>query len=135
MGQVFGRRLSRWLTPKFPDRCVVCGADQPGHQARFFADGQYGPFFFHLFLSLDDGKKSVTAPACPGCVLSSRIGGLWRLAVAATFGTLAAWLLFWVVPRAAGADEFKVLGVVLAAIMPILVWNQYFPPRFILSRR
>src|SRR5687767_6934856 len=100
MAQVFIRRLSRWLTPKFPDRCVACGADRPGYQARFFADGQYGPFFFHLFLLFDDGSKSVTAPACPGCAVGGRIGGLWRLAVAASFGTLAAWLLFWVVPPA-----------------------------------
>lgn len=58
---------------------------------------------------------------------------MWRFAVALTFGALAAWLLFWVVPPARGADEFKVLGVVLAAIVPILVWNKFFPPRFILS--
>ena len=127
------RRLSRWLTPKFPDRCVLCGADSPGHAARFFADGQYGPLFFHLFLSFDDGKKSITAPACPGCALASRIGGLWRFAVAATFGTLAAWLLFWVVPPARAFDELKILSVVLAAIMPILAWNRLFPPKFILA--
>jgi hypothetical protein len=97
MGQLFVRRLSRWLTPKFPDRCVVCGTDRPDHQARFFADAQYGPFLFHLFL-LRRRRKSITAPACPGCVLGSRIAGLLRFAVSAALA-LAAWLLFWVVPR------------------------------------
>jgi hypothetical protein len=38
--------------------------------------------------------------------------------------------LFWVAPRAPAADEFKILVVVLAALVPLLVWNRLFPPRF-----
>jgi hypothetical protein len=131
MGQVHGARLAGSVTPKFPDRCVLCGADQPGHAARFFASG-FGVFFFVLWLQ--EGKKSVVAPACPGCALGARIGSLLRFAVSAAAAALGAWLLFRVVPHARAVDHFKALGVVLAAIVPILVWDQLFPAGFCMRR-
>jgi hypothetical protein len=131
MANVYGARLDRSQTPAFADRCVCCGADRPGHQARFFAGGDYGVFFPLLWLQ--DGTKSIVAPACPGCALGSRIHGLLRFAVAALSALVATWVLFWIVPNAAAVDHVKCLGLVMAAVVPALVWNQIFPPRFALS--
>src|SRR5262245_55054797 len=102
MGQVHGASLSCSLIPRFPDRCVLCGADSPGHVAHFFASAQYGAFCFLLWF--EDGKKSITAPACPGCVLGARIRSLMRFAVSAAVAALACGLLFWLVPNAPGTE-------------------------------
>ena len=132
MGRLHTVEVSRALPAKFPDRCVICGVQHPGHQARFFAGSQYGALFFAAWL--ETGTNFVLAPACPSCLLSVRIRNLLRFGVSAACIALATWLLFWVA-GGAGRDivKLKVLGVVVAGYFPVLAWDWLFPASFSLS--
>lgn len=121
--------VSRSLPPRFPDRCVLCGADNPGRQARFHAGSHYGAFFFLSWF--ESGKKSVLAPACGSCAVSAMSRGLLRFAVSAACAVLAAWFLFWMMGKGArGMIKLKALGVFFAAVIPAVLWDWLFPAKF-----
>ena len=121
--------IPRSLPPKFPDRCVLCGTDNPGRQARFHAGSHYGAFFFLSWF--ESGKKSVLAPACGSCAVSAQSRGLLRFAVSAAAAVLTAWFLFWVMGKGVrGLFKLKALGVFFAAVIPAVLWDWLFPARF-----
>ena len=122
--------VPRSLPPKFPDRCVLCGADNPGKQARFQAGAGYGAFFFVAWF--ESGKKSIMAPACGSCAVSALSRSLLRFAVSASCALLAAWLLFGAL-RVRGLFKIKALVVFFAAVIPVVVWDWIFPARFSVS--
>lgn len=122
--------VPRSLPPKFPDRCVLCGADNPGKLARFHAGAGYGAFFFVAWF--ESGKKSIMAPACGSCAVGSLNRSLLRFAFSVSCALLAAWLLFWGL-KIRGLVKIKALGVFFAAVIPVVVWDWLFPPRFSVS--
>jgi hypothetical protein len=123
--------VPRSLPPKFPDRCVICGTESPGRQARFHAGANYGAFFFLSWFSR--GQKSVLAPACGSCAVSALSRGLLRFAVSAAAAALAAWFLFWFVGMKGGGRgmfKLKAVAVFFAAVIPAVVWDWLFPAKF-----
>ena len=103
--------VSRSLPTKFPARCVLCGADNPGGVVRFSAGASYGAFFFLSWLGR--GKKSIDAPACGSCAVSATSRNLMRFGLSAACAILAGWFLFWFVGMKGGRGLFKItaLGV------------------------
>lgn len=122
--------VPRSLPPKFPDRCVLCGADNPGKQARFHAGANYGAFFFMAWF--ETGRKSITAPACGSCAVSAMSRGLLRFAVSAGCAILAGWYLFWVMGMKGGRGlgKLKAVAVFFAAVIPAVIWDWLFPAKF-----
>ena len=121
--------VSRTLPTKFPDRCVLCGADSPGGKVRFSAGANYGAFFFLTWLGI--GKKSIEAPACGSCAVSAMSRNLIRFALSAAAAVLAGWFLFWVMGKGVrGLIKIKALGVFFAAVIPAVIYDWLFPPKF-----
>lgn len=122
--------VPRSLPPKFPDRCVLCGADNPGKQARFHAGANYGAFFFMAWF--ETGRKSIMAPACGSCAVSAMSRGLLRFAVSAGCAILAGWYLFWVMGMKGGRGlgKLKAVAVFFAAVVPAVIWDWLFPAKF-----
>ncbi len=115
--------LARW-----PDRCVCCGAEKPGHVVRLFTLSiGWWTLMFWSFGTL----FSARVPACRSCgrrlqvkrVLKVLLTGLIAFAgVAVAFqimgsyqGPLKKWLAFL---------------VTLVCISPYLLWDVFFPPVF-----
>ncbi|MFN0021102.1 MAG: hypothetical protein ACKVP0_22820 [Pirellulaceae bacterium] len=121
--------VSRSLPPKFPDRCVLCGADNPEGRVRFSAGASYGAFFFLSWLG--KGKKSIEAPACGSCAVSATSRNLMRFGLSAACAILAGWFLFWAMGKGVrGLIKIKALGVFFAAVIPAVVWDWLFPAKF-----
>lgn len=122
--------VSRSLPTKFPDRCVLCSADNPGGKVRFSAGSNYGAFFFLSWLG--KGKKTIEAPACGSCAVSATSRNLMRFGLSAACAILAGWFLFWFVGMKGGRGlmKIKALGVFFAAVIPAVVWDWLFPAKF-----
>ena len=121
--------VSRSLPPKFPDRCVLCGTQSPGGKVRFSAGANYGAFFFITWFG--KGKKSIEAPACGSCAVSATSRNLMRFGFSAIAAALAGWFLFWVMGKGGrGLIKIKALGVFFAAVIPAVILDWLFPPKF-----
>jgi hypothetical protein len=121
--------VSSLVPPKFPDRCVLCGADEPGRQVRFTAGAKYGAFFFVAWFG--KGKGSLLAPACGTCAVSAMIRALIRFSLSAAAAVLASWFLFAGMKRGGGGlFKLKAIAVFFAAVIPAVVWDWLFPAKF-----
>ena len=122
--------VSSLVPPKFPVRCVLCGADEPGRQIRFSAGAKYGAFFFVAWFG--NGKGSIVAPACGTCAISAMSFSLARFAVSAAAAVATAWFLFSGMKGGGGRGLFKLkaVAVFFAAVVPAVVWDWLFPARF-----
>jgi hypothetical protein len=121
--------VSSLVPPKFPHRCVLCGADEPGRQIRFSAGAKYGAFFFVAWFG--NAKGSILAPACGTCAISAMSFSLARFAVSAAAAAATAWFLFSGMKGGGrGLFKLKAVAVFLAAVIPAVVWDWLFPARF-----
>jgi hypothetical protein len=121
--------VSSLVPPRFPDRCVLCGADEPGRQVRFSAGAKYGAFFFVAWFG--KGKGSILAPACGSCAVSAMSFSLARFALSAAVAAAAAWYLFAGMKGGGrGLFKLKAVAVFFAAVIPAVVWDWLFPARF-----
>ena len=120
--------VSSLVPPKFPDRCVLCGADEPGRQVRFSAGAKYGAFFFIAWFG--KGKGSISAPACGTCAVGAMIRAVMRFGLSAAMAALAAWFLFKGMKGGRGMFKLKAIAVFFAAVIPAVVWDKLFPARF-----
>lgn len=121
--------VSSLVPPKFPDRCVLCGAAEPGRQVRFSAGAKYGAFFFLSWFG--KGKRSILAPACGTCAVSAMSRALMRFALSAAGAALAAWFLFAAMKKGGrGLFKLKAIAVFFAAVIPAVVWDWLFPAKF-----
>jgi hypothetical protein len=121
--------LPRKHKPTFPNRCVICCAQEPSAQLKLCT----GTIGWWTWLLLPFEKPfTVVAPACPGCK--------WRLHLA-RFASLVvticlAWLalsIVWpkvadFVPRA--ARKWAMAGLALLGVLPQLIYELYFPKPF-----
>jgi hypothetical protein len=120
--------VSSLVPPKFPSRCVLCGADEPGRQVRFSAGAKYGAFFFLSWFG--KGKGSIMAPACGSCAVSAMCRALIRFALSAAGAVLAAWFLFKGMKGGRGIFKLKLVAVFFAAVIPPVIWDWLFPAKF-----
>jgi len=120
--------VSSLVPPKFPSRCVLCGAHEPGGQVRFSAGAKYGAFFFVAWFG--KGRGSLVAPACGSCAIGALSHSLVRFLVSAAGAGLAAWFLFANMKGGKGLFKLKALAVFFAAVIPAVVWDPLFPARF-----
>jgi len=121
--------VSSLVPPMFPDRCVLCGADEPGRQVRFSAAAKYGAFFFLSWLG--KAKGSILAPACGTCAVGAMSRALVRFALSAAGAALAAWFLFAAMKKGGrGLFKLKAIAVFFAAVIPAVIWDWLFPARF-----
>ncbi len=121
--------VSSLVPPKFPDRCVLCGADEPGRQVRFTAGARYGAFFFIAWFG--KGKGSIQAPACGSCAVGAMSRALFRFTLSAGAAAIAGWFLFAAMKGGGrGLFKLKAIGVFVAAVVPAVVWDWIFPARF-----
>lgn len=120
--------VSSLVPPKFPDRCVLCGADEPGRQVRFSAGTKYGAFFFVSWFG--KSKGSILAPACGTCAVGAMSRSLVRFALSAAGAALAAWFLFKGMKGGRGLFKLKAIAVFFAAVIPAVILDRLFPARF-----
>jgi hypothetical protein len=121
--------VSSLVPPKFPDRCVLCGAAEPGRQVRFSAGTKYGAFFFVSWFG--KSKGSILAPACGTCAVGAMSRALMRFALSAAGAALAAWFLFAAMKKGGrGLFKLKAIAVFFAAVIPAVVWDWLFPAKF-----
>jgi len=120
--------VSSLVPPKFPDRCVLCGADEPGRRVRFSAGAKYGAFFFVSWFG--KSKGSILAPACGTCAVGAMSRALVRFALSAGGAALAAWFLFKGMKGGRGLFKLKAIAVFFAAVIPAVILDRLFPARF-----
>jgi len=121
--------VSSLVPPMFPDRCVLCGAAEPGRQVRFSAGTKYGAFFFVSWFG--KSKGSILAPACGTCAVGAMSRALMRFALSAAGAALAAWFLFAAMKKGGrGLFKLKAIAVFFAAVIPAVVWDWLFPAKF-----
>jgi hypothetical protein len=120
--------VSSLVPPKFPDRCILCGAGEPGRQVRFSAGAKYGVFFFVSWFG--KGKGSIVAPACGSCAVGAMGRNLMRFGLSAAGAIVAGWFLFANMKGGRGLFKLKALAVFFAAVLPAVIWDWLFPARF-----
>ena len=117
---------------KFPDRCVVCGAESPGSSVRLITHSVGWWTVVTLFFGM---PFSVKAPACSGCG--------WMLQGKRLASLLITILLFWVslqylwpylkdeVPLS--VRKWVSVGLGLVCVGPYFVYELFFPHPFNLT--
>jgi hypothetical protein len=120
--------VSSLIPPKFPDRCVICGAGEPGRTVRFSAGAKYGAFFFVSWFG--KGKGSIVAPACGTCAVGALARNMMRFGLSAAGGILAGWFLFAHMKGGRGLFKLKAVAVFFAAVIPAVILDWLFPPKF-----
>lgn len=121
-------RLSKFHPPVFQDRCVACGAGSPGatYRAGTSAIG-WGTWA----LGTLGRRHTVEVPACVPCRGRMRRQRWLQLAVNAAVivvgVAVAGSLLQW---YQGPFKRWLVMGVVLGCLLPLLVWETFFPRPF-----
>lgn len=124
--------LPSHVQPIFPDRCVVCRADQPEVTARLFArDG----FRWH---KIWDGWSAVQVPCCRSCRIRLRLWWAWDvLRTLLIGGTAFAIPFFCMLPRGyeGWVCGLTCLGLAGVGFIGVFIWNWFlFPPAFNMDR-
>ena len=120
--------VSSLVPPNFPDRCVICGAGEPGRKVRFSAGAKYGAFFFVSWFG--KGKGSIVAPACGTCAVGALARNMMRFGLSAAGGIIAGWFLFAHMKGGRGLFKLKAVAVFFAAVIPAVILDWLFPPKF-----
>jgi len=121
--------LPRSYTARFPDRCVVCGHDNPTSHVRLIT----GTLGWWTWLLWWWGKPFVVkAPACNGCAW--KLHGFRFVSLAVTIAiTVAALWLIWPyfkdsVPR--GLRKWAMMGLALVCLLPQFIFEVFFARPF-----
>jgi hypothetical protein len=121
-------KLPKAHPPVFPDRCVACGCNSPGaiYRAGTNAIGWWTLAFWSF------GRRfTVEVPACEPCRARMRRQRWLQLAVNAVViaagVVVAGSLLQW---YQGPLKRWLMLGVVLVCLLPVLVWETFFPRPF-----
>ena len=126
MAGVHEIRLAASATPRFADRCVVCGGSKPASQARILSrDGT-------CHIKCWAGWHAFRAPCCCGCLVRLHAWRLWDLirTFAIAGGALAIGLL-WLEPRLPGIlAGLTTLAMFIVGLAMTFAWNRRFPPAF-----
>lgn len=122
-------RLRRATEVVFPDECVVCGAEGPGHATRVFTRET-----FNGLMGIGrEGDPFVDVPSCPRCSRKIRAGAGVSLGV----GFVSANLMYFFVadPYLLEPSEglwhwFAWLATPFVCVLPWVLWRVCFPPAF-----
>ena len=121
--------LPRYHIARFPDRCVVCGGSSPTSHVRLVT-GTLGWWTWTFWWF---GRPfSVKAPACPSCAW--KLHGMRFLSLLVTMGiaVVVAWFIWPHFKESvpSGLQRWAKLGLALACLMPLLLFEVYFPKPF-----
>ena len=119
-------RLPKARTPIFPNRCVVCGQEEPGSfvRVRTHAIGWWTIAFMHWGSSF-----GASVPACPSCARRFRRQRWLRFAVLAVCVVPAVGAAMYLVGSYRGPFR-KWLGVGTAVLFltPLFLWEAFHAP-------
>jgi hypothetical protein len=121
--------IPRDATPKFPDRCVVCGTPQTRRTPFSTRDATKGRAFWA-------GWRSFDLPCCPGCssrLLRSQVSEGLLIALILGLGVAAFALL-----SSIGSKLLAFVGagaVFYGGIVAYALWSRQHPPAFALEPR
>jgi hypothetical protein len=121
-------KLPKARPPVFPDRCVACGAESPSSTYRAGTNAiGWWTWVFWTF-----GRRfTVDVPACEPCCGQMRRQRWLQLAVNAVViaagVVLAGSLLQW---YQGPFKRWLMLGVVLVCLLPVFLWEMFFPRPF-----
>lgn len=112
----------------FPERCVACGREKPGHALRVGL-GSIGWYTLVFWVS---GKSfEVEVPACPSCARTMRRQRLLRRALTWGFAIAGVAIAVHVLRSDGGrAKTWLAMGVALAAMAPLALWETFSAPAF-----
>jgi hypothetical protein len=117
--------LPKCHKPVFPDRCVACGA--PGPDATYRA-GTNAIGWWTLAFWVPGRRFSVDVPACTPCRRRMRRQWWVQLAVNAAVILAGCGVALFLLDGFQGAlKRWLGLGVVLACLTPVVLWETYFP--------
>ncbi|MCC6125616.1 MAG: hypothetical protein IT426_11680 [Pirellulales bacterium] len=113
----------------FPDRCIVCGIEEPNSSTRFIT-GTLGWWTWLLWLI---GKPFIVkAPACRRC--SWYLFFARYLSLSITLGIIYAafWLAVPLLPEGIprSIKKWAVMGIVLLCLLPQIIYEVFFPKPF-----
>jgi hypothetical protein len=127
---MFNVTIPRHIQPKFPDNCIICGAEHPISYTRLIArDG----LKWHRLWA---GWFTMWIPCCRICGLRLQ---LWRiLDLIQTLiigGASFAFCFFYMLPRgyAGWVCGLTTLGLCIIGFIALFLWNRIFPPAFNIS--
>lgn len=121
--------LPRAHTALFPDRCVVCGCDQPGSHVRLMT----GTLGWWSWLVWWFGNQFVVkAPACSGCAWTLHARRLLSLVVTLAIVAVVM-LVVWphfkdFVPRL--LQRWVAIGLALVCLLPQVLFEVFFAAPF-----
>jgi hypothetical protein len=114
--------------PVFPDRCVACGAESPGatYRAGTNAIGWWTLAFWSF------GRRfTVEVPACEPCRSRMRRQRWLQLAVNAVVIVAGVAMAGWLLQGNQGPfKRWLMLGIVLVCLVPVFLWETFFPRPF-----
>jgi hypothetical protein len=121
--------LPRSHRARFPDRCVVCGLDEPGSTVRLFSTS----IGWWTWVFLVGGWPSVVdAPACRSCgwqyQFTRGLGFVVSAAVTWIVLSLTWPLISNAVPR--GLRKWVVAAIVLLCLSPLIIYRIFRPKAF-----
>lgn len=120
--------LPKSRPPAFPDRCVACGADSP---SAIYRAGTNAIGWWTLAFWTFGRRHTVEVPACEPCRDRMRRQRWLQLAVnaaAIAAGVVVAGsLLQW---YQGPFKRWLMLGVVLVCLVPVFLWETFFPRPF-----
>ena len=126
MPRAFTVVLPRWVSAVFPDRCVVCGVENPEASAGIVSrDNLKGAAFWA-------GWHRVRVPCCRICGLKLQLWRVWSmLRTTLIAGSAFAFGILFLSRRFPGwATGLMVLVLCVVGFAVVFVWNQFFPPGF-----
>jgi hypothetical protein len=119
-------RLPKSQTPKFPNKCVVCGQESPDGNVTVSTRAIGWWTWIHW---LPGSKYSVQVPACSWCGqrLRRQHWFRWLTVAALVFAAIFTIAPFFEdLPRA--LRRWTVMGAVIVVLLPWFLWETFFPP-------
>ena len=123
--------LPKSLAPVFPNRCVACGADQPESTYR---TGTSAIGWWTLAFWSFGPRFTAEVPACTTCRVRMRNLRWLQLAVNIVFAFAGVGAAFYLLQWYQGPfKRWLVLGIALIALMPVILWETFFPRPFAMT--
>jgi hypothetical protein len=119
-------KLPRDAEPRFPDRCVRCGATGPERRVRIWTTTISVAAVMSLLFCR---PFSVRVPVCRTCAPRLRVARLMRLAVTLALIVAGVTAAIWLLGTYEGAGRrYIAVGIAILCIMPFFMLEAFFPP-------
>ena len=119
-------KLRRDYVPKFPDRCIACSQDAPGHLLRVSTH----TIGLMTLVTLHWGSRfSAKVPVCRSCARAWRLQAWLRRVVTWTFAIVGVAVAFRVLSSYRGVfRRWIATGIAVACCLPLILWQTFFSP-------